>query len=435
MRDKDNLEDIFKKGLSYEPTDFRESDWEKMVEKIEQSPEQRVNKWKTISLFLSGVIVLLLMYIGFRELNIINNYEPSASKISADGKVSDEALVNGINNSDNNIIDSVQASFSLSQKEMKGSEINIGDKESAVSNSNDKSANSNSISNIEKQNQGKSGYYHDQSKEGIIISNSDDHNRSEGEYHGDIGDSKVVSGNSVNIHEASSGFVYTRLKPIHYTGKIHENPQMILVGKTASTIKVNEEKQVVHPAISVAAYYAADMSTVNFKGFDKFSDRMGFSIFLNVTNKWSIETGANISTKYYWAGSGNYTTGGYYKDPDKTYGTCEVLDIPLNVRYYFDNKGKTKWFVTTGISSWLMLEEEYEYYYNYNQYENPTGWYGENENYHWFGVLNLEVGLERSLSKRWSVSAIPYFNLPLKGVGNGQVRLISNGLKVALKFN
>ncbi|MCX2745287.1 hypothetical protein OO013_15520 [Mangrovivirga sp. M17] len=422
MENRDNLEELFRKGLAYEPTDYRESDWEGMSEKLDAAPEAQVNKWKKISYILTGVIILLLMYLGGREYAL---YRENLSELNISGE--EEYQIDESKITDQNISESISKDFLNDDSEsnsLKYSESNKSTQTFSKSNPGD----------LHKQYGNSDGYNTAGTND---ISGNDEILKSIGSGgvdHSNIGDSKVVSGSNVKMLEASSDFFYTKKKTIHYNGLVHDKPQIILYGVNNNIIEL-ESPVNLHPAISLAAYVAADMTTVNFSGFDRFDERFGFSIFLNLNENWSIETGANISNKYYWADEGSYTTGGYYSDPDQTYGVCEVLDIPLNVRYYFNTKGKTHWFISSGISSWLMLEERYDYYYEYNQYENPTGWYGENENYHWFGVLNFEAGLERRLTNKWSITATPYFNLPLKGVGNGQVRLLSNGLKIGLKFN
>ncbi|QCK15826.1 porin family protein [Mangrovivirga cuniculi] len=422
MENKDNLEELFRKGLAYEPTDYRESDWEGMSAKLDAAPEAQVNKWKKISYVLTGIIILLLMYLGGREYSI---YKENLAVLNANNEENyqdNESISNNQNYSEG-ISEPIleNNSTSGSQEYIEGNNSYQSFKNSTAGDLHKQYGNSPVYNNT--------GIDDDSGKERDAKSI-----KSGGVENSNIGDSKVVSGSNVKMLEASSDFIYTKKKTNHYNDLIHEKPQMILYGVNNDFVDPDSQDKL-HPAISLAAYVAADMSTVNFSGFDRFDDRLGFSIFLNLNSKWSIETGANISNKYYWADEGGYRTGGYYSDPDQTYGVCEVLDIPLNVRYYFNTSGKTHWFVSSGISSWLMLEERYDYFYDYNQYENPTGWYGENENYHWFGVLNFEAGLERRLTDKWSITASPYFNLPLKGVGNGQVRLLSNGLKVGLKFN
>jgi hypothetical protein len=49
-------------------------------------------------------------------------------------------------------------------------------------------------------------------------------------------------------------------------------------------------------------------------------------------------------------------------------------------------------------------------------------------------VVNLSVGYERNLGRRFSWQAEPFLKLPLGGVGFGKVRLGSGGVFVSLKY-
>jgi hypothetical protein len=85
------------------------------------------------------------------------------------------------------------------------------------------------------------------------------------------------------------------------------------------------------------------------------------------------------------------------------------------------------------MSSYIMKEEKYDYLYEY-----PGGppwtynWDLKNKNKHLFSVLSLSAGYTRKLGRIFSVSAEPYFKMPLSGVGFGKVQLNSTGVIVTL---
>jgi hypothetical protein len=49
-------------------------------------------------------------------------------------------------------------------------------------------------------------------------------------------------------------------------------------------------------------------------------------------------------------------------------------------------------------------------------------------------VLNFSGGYQYSFNKQFSFAAEPYINLPLKGVGEGKVKLNSGGILFTLKM-
>jgi hypothetical protein len=85
-----------------------------------------------------------------------------------------------------------------------------------------------------------------------------------------------------------------------------------------------------------------------------------------------------------------------------------------------------------------MQRERYTYPYteNYVPHFFDTDEYNPiiNENRHFFSVLNLSMGYERSLSDRWSLQVEPYLKAPLSGVGAGKVKLTSAGVFFGLKY-
>jgi hypothetical protein len=123
-----------------------------------------------------------------------------------------------------------------------------------------------------------------------------------------------------------------------------------------------------------------------------------------------------------------------------------MIDLPLNIRYDFRSDEKTFLFISAGLSSYLIQRQEY----NYVCINNPSNTgnpppnipYYNHENddvnkseINWFSVLNLSAGFETSLSNSLSFQMNPYFKIPLRGVGAGDVSLSSYGIAIALKYS
>jgi hypothetical protein len=190
---------------------------------------------------------------------------------------------------------------------------------------------------------------------------------------------------------------------------------------------------------SIGFGYAPDFSLVGSGGATSPGTNLGFAIEYRLGDRWSLQTGLTYSMKRYEAAGEDYNPppGFWYygREPDNAEGECDVLDIPLNVRYYFKPQRNHRFFASTGISSYLMLTEEY--YYEYDGYQSPDqvdSWSGRNENQHYFGVYNLSVGYQRSFGNRWALEIEPFIKLPLGGVGFGRVNLWSTGSTFSLKY-
>ena len=97
---------------------------------------------------------------------------------------------------------------------------------------------------------------------------------------------------------------------------------------------------------------------------------------------------------------------------------------------------KRRWFVSTGLSTYLMDTEDYLLYYgnNWNNYITETPVNSDDNSNYIFSIVNLSAGMERSLSKRFSLQAEPYLKIPLKGLGMGSMRMTSYGILFTLKY-
>jgi len=149
-------------------------------------------------------------------------------------------------------------------------------------------------------------------------------------------------------------------------------------------------------------------------------------------NRFTLKTGVFSANKKYWAGPDDYKLS--YTPPAnlKFMGAdanCRVIEIPVKLSYNFAEKNKSSWFAGAGLSSYLMKREDYLYEYKsntggsyYHSYE------AKNENKHYFSVVNLSGGYSYQLSKTISLSAEPYVEVPLTGIGTGKVHLNSGGV-------
>jgi len=155
-------------------------------------------------------------------------------------------------------------------------------------------------------------------------------------------------------------------------------------------------------------------------------------------NRLSIQTGVIRSLKLYNALPNQYEWTAYYKPTSPMIdidATCKMLDIPLNIRYDISQKPNSRWFVSTGLTTYIMLNEEYRY--NYVNPSDPnikrTSWEGKTGPYP-FSVLNLSAGYERQIFKRLTFQAEPFFKTPLGKVGYGKVRLATAGVFFSVKY-
>ncbi|MEO5562144.1 MAG: hypothetical protein ABIR18_01890 [Chitinophagaceae bacterium] len=180
--------------------------------------------------------------------------------------------------------------------------------------------------------------------------------------------------------------------------------------------------------------FGPDLSSVGIKNPGQVKAQFGLGVGYAITDKISVRTGFFAGKKIYTADSNSYkvpnsTPYSPANSPFRIDADCFVYEIPVNVVYNFAQSKKHNWFVSAGLSSYLMKEEKYIYNYKTpggQQVSYPKEF--KNENQHIFSILGLSGGYQYHVSKRFSLLVEPYIKMPLSGVGHGNVKLNSTGV-------
>ncbi|OEK03004.1 hypothetical protein BFP97_16395 [Roseivirga sp. 4D4] len=189
---------------------------------------------------------------------------------------------------------------------------------------------------------------------------------------------------------------------------------------------------------SFGALVSLDLSATGLEGFTDPGTMIGLLAEYRFSRNWSIQSGLSYSVKNYSALGEEYDTstwpGGRSDNLVSALARCLVIDIPINVRRYFAAKNGNQWFISTGLSTYLMLREDYEY-----EYTRPSPNWAPNgqvrgENNHFFGIANFSVGYETPINKKLGLAIEPFMKLPLTGIGQGRVKFLSFGANVAIKL-
>ena len=165
---------------------------------------------------------------------------------------------------------------------------------------------------------------------------------------------------------------------------------------------------------------------------------LGLLLVYYVSNRFFLEICIIISQKQY-STSGDYFSmekvGAAMPPPMKIMevdGNSKVIEIPLHIRYDIFQNRKRNIFSSSGFSSYILAKE-------YNQYHTSTngtmqmmyGTYKRNEQY-FAASLDLGIGYEQNLGRNKSIRFQPYIQIPVKGIGMGDLPVMSTGLRIAL---
>ncbi len=189
----------------------------------------------------------------------------------------------------------------------------------------------------------------------------------------------------------------------------------------------------------LAASVAPDLSIIGLKEPGKVRTSYGFGLGYT-KGRITVRSGLYVARKVYSAYPEDYKapTAFYTRYPNlqEVKADCKVFEIPLLVSFNLKKSGASPWFLTTGISSYLMKRETYDYYYKWN-ISGPVVHRQRtitNANEHYFSVLTFSAGYQKALSKKLSLVAEPYFKLPMKGIGFGKVKLNSAGVLISVAY-
>lgn len=230
-------------------------------------------------------------------------------------------------------------------------------------------------------------------------------------------------------------------KQISETYASHTSPNISLADQEDSqdgnSISLSEKG---FSKVSLGLVFGPDMSTAgNFSNFDNPGSKIGITIDYNINSRWVVSLGAIRSKVNYKAGSGEYSppAGYWYNgvEADLTRAACVLIDLPVNISYRFYRGKQSRLYASAGFSSYIMLNEDYRFSYSYEQPELPKRWNEDTGTKHFMSTANLSLGYEYGLSSSVSLRVEPFFRLPIREIGWGNVNLYSMGSLFSINYD
>lgn len=178
-----------------------------------------------------------------------------------------------------------------------------------------------------------------------------------------------------------------------------------------------------------------DFTSIDYEMPGKPGVNIGLMVEFIPKKRVGISAGAIWSRKLYSKENPPTTYGSSSRKVRLLDGDCRVLDIPINLTYYWPvRSSRTSFFATAGFSSYIMLEERYEFTVAGNTRDYTYREDISHKNNEWFSILNLSIGIQRQIGERFWLQAEPFLKAPLSGIGEGKVDLVSSGAFFTLKY-
>lgn len=174
-----------------------------------------------------------------------------------------------------------------------------------------------------------------------------------------------------------------------------------------------------------------ELASVGGDDFQDFNWKIGMQAAYRYGHKYSIGLGVNYLHKAYLAERGEFEPPlDWPSEPLSTDGVCDMLELPLLLGYYFRGHRQSGAYVKAGLTSYYMLREAYTYRFDPSAPYPVREWSTDDGSRHWLGILQLSPAYQWSKGRRQFWQVEPFLQVPLTGVGVGQVKLWSAGLSV-----
>jgi len=192
---------------------------------------------------------------------------------------------------------------------------------------------------------------------------------------------------------------------------------------------------------SLGLLFAPEFSTTRLNHYSTPGESLGLRIGYQVSNRFAVNTGIIRSTKKYKDDAGEYNTNpNYWRNrtngviPEEIKGKCLVLEIPLDLQFDVLQTQKSRVFASAGISSYLMLSQSYSYNFDVPNRWADSGWSTSESESYWFGVGIMSAGYERNIHPALMIGIEPYLKMALTEVGWPNIKLLSTGAYVTLRY-
>lgn len=164
----------------------------------------------------------------------------------------------------------------------------------------------------------------------------------------------------------------------------------------------------------------------------------GITFGIGITKRLNLQTGLRYSIKDYHASSYAYKFSNQriQNSVSEVEASCDVVEIPLLASYTINDNRKGSLHLNAGISSYLMLREDYVFRYTPQSGINDRAINRSNENQHFLSVADLSATYFIKLrNNNLNLGIEPFIKIPLTGVGEGKINLKSNGISLKLRYD
>jgi hypothetical protein len=241
----------------------------------------------------------------------------------------------------------------------------------------------------------------------------------------------------VNPQQENDDIVTTEAKK-----EITDTPdkkEELISNEPKTTEKNNpKDKSKNKPSLYYGIAAGAELNEVKGQPMTKAGLTGGVILGVQLNPKTAIETGVQVSQKKY------YSDGKYFKPKagsmpanmlvNSLQSTSTVIEIPVAVKYNFSKKKNTV-YAKAGVSSYIITKEANKYQAVVSgQQQEVNSIYKKNHSY-FASDVRISAGYQHTVAKKINIRIEPFIQIPLKGIGVGNMPVTSTGLQLVLTRN
>ena len=418
----DPLEEFFKKKVREYDIEYKEEDWLKLESRLDaaQANNYRQSYWKRYS--ASAAVILLLSILAYytyqqqQRIDQLNEQLVKSEKIINPQRSPIEILPDGLFDfSFPHDPSEVQSNDQFNPEQRSG---NLADNSSKRDNEQ-----SNQASNEDSEQE---SVLSDPNQKHIALTK--------------LPDSIQLSANDIGHNNETLAFNTNKLIPTNTTDRSTSisdalDPKNSTLFNTQNQFSGRET-----PRLTVGLIGGPNLSTVG--GISNFYDpgyKIGLSVEYNLSKNLALSVGAIHSKVQYTASGNDYNPPeeywSYGELPSKTVGKCLLIDIPVSLKYNLVHFDHSRIFATGGVSSYIMLNEDYRFNYNSYTTGQQQRWQERTGTRHWMSNAVFSVGYEIDIRRHVSLRVEPFIKVPVREVGWANVKLYSMGSFISVNYN
>ncbi|PHI21626.1 hypothetical protein CEQ90_02105 [Lewinellaceae bacterium SD302] len=175
------------------------------------------------------------------------------------------------------------------------------------------------------------------------------------------------------------------------------------------------------------------------ENFSQGENRFGLEAEYRFGKKFGVKTGSYYGNISYCAKGADYTAKDGFWNGDvvaqRVEASCQVIEVPLLLSYYFNGNKGEGFYLNGGVTSYILLKEDFKFEYADPTHDGIESWQEINTNRHLMGFGQFSLGYQQQIGKRSALQVEAYTQLPLTGIGQGQVNLTNIGVTAKLLFD